>query len=273
MVNEISRIMRNCSNELPWEEKAQHISYLARRMQFAEYPEEVRLGVILEALKKYDKSKRVRSQTRESNSVEDPTSHRNKGMKQQWYMKNGRYESVMFVEATPDSELAKKIREIVKKQGLRIMIVEKAGITIKGLLQRSNPFGTNHCRRDDCMICTSGCSVDCRLRGCVYEYTCVPCNMKYRGQTSRSMYERNKEHMEAWERRDDESPLQRHSNIYHEGERFDVDLKILAKCYGRPSRRMITEAVMIEDLPDEEALNNKNEWTYTKLGKMHLNGQ
>ena len=274
MVNEVIRIIRNCSDELPWEEKVEHITYLAKRMQFSEYPEEVRCKVMMEAIKKYDKlkrTKRLRVDDRERDVIGNVASHWNK--KQQWYTRDGRFESVMFVEATPNSELAKRIREVMKKEGLHIMIVEKAGITIKGLLQRSNPFGTSHCEREECSICEHGSSVDCRLRGCVYEYLCEQCNRKYRGQTGRSIYERNKEHMEAWNRGDDEEPLQRHSNIYHEGERFDVKLNVLAKCYGRPSKRMITEAVMIEELPDDETMNNKKEWTYTKLGKMHLIGQ
>ena len=85
------------------------------------------------------------------------------------------------------------------------------------------------------------------------------------------MYERSKEHITAWNEGDDECPLQRHSNIYHNGNRFDVLLRIVAKCYGKPSRKLITEAVKIDGITDGQAMNNKNEWTYTNLKKVNLN--
>ena len=191
---------------------------------------------------------------------------------QQWYMKDGRFESVMFVEATPRSELAKRVRSVVERLKLKIKIVEKAGITIKGLLQRSNPFGVNHCGREKCLICEGGSPLDCRARGCVYQYVCEECERKYRGQTGRTICERHTEHVEAWDEGDDKCPLQRHSNLYHGGEKFQCNLEILAKCYGRPSRRMITEAVLIGELPEEETMNNRSEWNYTNLNKMNLNG-
>ena len=35
---------------------------------------------------------------------------------------------------------------------------------------------------------------------------------------------------------------------------------------------MITEAVLIGELPEEETMNNRSEWNYTNLNKMNLNG-
>ena len=66
----------------------------------------------------------------------------------------------------------------------------------------------------------------------------------------------------------DDCPLQRHANLYHGGGPFEVRLRVLARCYGRPTRRMITEAVLIDEVPEEMAMNSKREWTYAKLGKV-----
>ena len=55
---------------------------------------------------------------------------------------------------------------------------------------------------------------------------------------------------------------------YHNGGTFNIDVKIMAQCYGKPTTRMITEAVMIEELPDEHSLNSKAEWTYVKLPRV-----
>ena len=191
--------------------------------------------------------------------------------KQRWYAKHGDYESVMFVECTPESEMKKRIRGVIKRLGLKIKVVERAGCTIKGLLQRSNPFGVPNCLRDRCLICAQGCGTDCRTRGCVYEYKCEDCGRVYRGQSGRSLYERGVEHIKAWEKEDDdECPLQRHANLHHGGGHFVAEVRVLARCYGKPTRRMITEAVMIDEVPNEQAMNNKSEWTYTKLAKIHV---
>ena len=77
--------------------------------------------------------------------------------------------------------------------------------------------------------------------------------------------------MEAWDQGVDDCPLQRHSNLVHNGERYNVDLKVVARCYGKPSRRMITEAVMIGEIPDDHTMNNKSEWNYINLSKMSIN--
>ena len=46
--------------------------------------------------------------------------------------------------------------------------------------------------------------------------------------------------------------------------------KIGAHCFGKLTARMITEAVMIEELPDENSLNSKSEWTYVKLPRVNV---
>ena len=57
---------------------------------------------------------------------------------------------------------------------------------------------------------------------------------------------------------------------YHNGETFAIDVKIQAQCFGKPTTRMITEAVRIEELPDENSLNSKSEWTYVKLPRVNV---
>ena len=64
--------------------------------------------------------------------------------------------------------------------------------------------------------------------------------------------------------------MERHSNLYHGGERFEIQIRILAECYGKPSRRLITEAVMIDEIPGHLTMNNKSEWSYIKLSKVHV---
>ena len=269
MVNEIGRILGNCSEEIPWDEAAQHVAYFVRRMQFSEYPEEFRQEAVTEAMRRYDNKKMMDENG--PNTVKKSKDVPNN--KHQWYSQNGKYESVMFVEATPASELMNKVQQVIRRLKMKIKVVERAGATIKGLIQRSNPFGIRDCGRDKCLICCQGCGSDCRARGCVYEYICEECERRYRGQTGRSIYERDKEHIESWEKGDDECPLQRHANIYHGGGNFVAELKILSKCYGKPSKRLITEAVLIDELSNAMTMNGKNEWSYVKLAKVQMHGQ
>ena len=102
----------------------------------------------------------------------------------------------------------------------------------------------------------------------VYQLKCKVCDRKYRGQTGRSEYERNCEHIKDLENKVKSSPLYRHKELFHQNENFDIKVSILARCYGKASRRMITEAVLIGELENNETMNSKTEWSYTKLYKL-----
>ena len=274
LVNEISRILRNCSEDLPREEAVEHVNYLMKRMQFSEYPKQFRTEVALTAMTKYEammeKKDRVDITTPPPSQPQPQTANTQEDAA--WYSKEG-YDSVMFVEATEKSKFAREVRKAVKKLKLSIKVVERAGPTIKSILQRSNPFGIQDCGRGNCLLCAQGEGGDCRTRGCVYEMKCEDCGRMYRGQTGRTEYFRGKEHLLAWIAEEDDCPLQRHANLYHNGGPFEVSLRILAECFGKPSRRMITEAVLIDEIPRGMTMNSKSEWTYVKLNKVQVPGR
>lgn len=187
-----------------------------------------------------------------------------------WYKKDEKYNSVMFVQPTERSELKKKVQQIARKNGVKVKVVEKAGQTVKKVLQRSNPFAKFICGRTDCMVCKFGKQGDCRSRGCGYQLMCKADSRKYRGQTGRSIYERFKEEVRDWKNKSENSPLWRHSELYHEGQDFELDVKIIDRSFGKPSRRMIAESILIEQLGREETMNSKKEWTYVKLNKVQV---
>ena len=93
---------------------------------------------------------------------------------------------------------------------------------------------------------------------------------KYRGQTSRTTYHRTKEHFKKWEDKAEDSVLYKHSVECHGGEKFQVGMKILASCYGKPTTRLITEAIQIEEMPDKNSMNEKTEWNYVKLPRVGI---
>ena len=89
-------------------------------------------------------------------------------------------------------------------------------------------------------------------------------NKHYKGKTSRAIYDRTKEHVKNWNDSEN-SPLHRHSEIYHHGEKFEISVRLLTKCFGTASRRLITETVYISEVKDEETINSRHEWSYFSL--------
>ena len=269
MVNELVRVMRNCSIHLDWNnEAAKHLSYYMRRLQWSGFSKEERYNLLVKALGKYDARKERFMET--GTMYEQTGDVETQKRSADWYKYNGKYESVLFVEATPRSELKKSVQRLVKKHKLKILVVERAGSTTKSVLQKSDPFEHLSCGRDDCVPCKNGSVGDCRNRGTVYELYCKEeeCNRKYRGTTGRSTNERTGEHVSNWERGVEECPLFSHSRLYHGGQRFEFGVKVLRNCYGKPSRRMITEAVLINELSDTETMNSRKEWSFVELDKV-----
>ena len=266
LVNEALRIMRNCSQHLDRRVVTQHLQYFVKRMQYSGYPQEYRYEVLSRAFKVESNSRR-----RPEETDEERRRRREEKKRRGWYDRN-KFDGVMFVNVTPNSELKHRVQDACRRNKMKIKVVEKMNQTVKTTLQRSNPYGWKPCGRVDCYTCNHDIHINCRTRGCVYQIECVECEQivtkQYRGQTGRSSYERTKEHIEKWEAKADDSYLHKHAVQYHNGETFNINVKILAQCYGKPTTRMITEAVMIEELPDEHSLNSKSEWTYVKLPRV-----
>ena len=59
---------------------------------------------------------------------------------------NKRYKSVLFVQATPKSQLQKQYQKVINKHKLKIKVIEKAGTQVKHLIQKSDPFKPNKCQ-------------------------------------------------------------------------------------------------------------------------------
>ena len=262
LVNEALRILRNCSEHLPNSVKTSHLQYLVNRMQFSGYPQSYRYEVMVRAFKKYNTN---RNRTR-----------RRRPDKRKWYNEEI-YDGVMFVDTTPNGELKSRVEKACKKNQMNIKIVEKINSTTKKELQRSNPFGHQHCGRNDCFTCNRELPISCRKRGAVYEMYCVNCketidtpDKAYRGQTGRTTYHRMKEHLKKWEEKTEDSVLHKHSLQCHGGGEFEVSVKVLASCYGKPTTRLITEAIHIEEMPEETSMNEKSEWNYVRLPRVGM---
>jgi uncharacterized protein YktA (UPF0223 family) len=258
MINEVLRILRNCNEHCPWEEVTKHISYFMKRLQFSGYDQSFRYDVMKTALKR-------QKTIMESKSDEPQQKNKNK-----WFQKKSNADAVMFVQSTKNEQLKNEIQRCADRNKINLKVIEKVDNNMRKELQRSNPFKSERCGRPTCKICELESGVDCRARGCIYEMQCEECSRRYRGQTGVSADERIDKHFEDWKRRVEACPLYRHSQLYHEGKSFPVRVKILKNCFGDPTTRRITEAVLIDELSSEETMNGKNEWTYIKLNKISV---
>ena len=115
--------------------------------------------------------------------------------------------------ATPESLLKRSLDEDVKKSGLRIRIVEKSGMYVKRVLQRSDPFNKRTCEREFCFVSRTGSKGPCDSCGVTYEIKCQTYEQKYVGETARSAFTRGKEHLDGMDRAVSQSVLRRMRTI------------------------------------------------------------
>ena len=134
LTQEVLRVLLNCSRLLPWERVVENVNEMVLRMQYSGYSRKFRYEVVDSALKAYRARKKAdqegerplhlpkewRKEEREQEKI---------GKKSSWY-KRGRNEAVIFVPATPKSQLQKKYQKGIKRQGFKIKVVEKAVVQI-----------------------------------------------------------------------------------------------------------------------------------------------
>ena len=58
LVNEATRVLRNGSSELEWEQVTHHLDYFVKRMQYSGYSQETRYKVMKKVIDKHEKIKR-----------------------------------------------------------------------------------------------------------------------------------------------------------------------------------------------------------------------
>ena len=102
MVNELCRIMKNCSVYLPWSEVAEKVSYFVKRMAYCGYDDKFRYAVVKIAVNRH--KKRIEGWKNGEGMFEErrTDSERTEAIrkKRDWYKSDGKYDSVMIVQPT-----------------------------------------------------------------------------------------------------------------------------------------------------------------------------
>ena len=98
--------------------------------------------------------------------------------KSEWFKGGkGSNESLVFVPATPGSELMKRYMSVIAKTGVRVGVAEVPGrsTNLKKRLQKSDPFRKEKCGKEVCLVCAEGDGGRCKVNGVTYTITCKEC--------------------------------------------------------------------------------------------------
>ena len=97
---------------------------------------------------------------------------------------------MIFVPATPGSQLKHRYMKEIKETGFKVRVVEQSETTLKSMVQKSDPFEPKRFAKVDCLVCRADGKGSCRSTGVTYELVCKASCNKNIGETSRSAYTR-----------------------------------------------------------------------------------
>ena len=269
ITQQLLRVLRNCSPDLPWNDVCQHMNKMMIRIQLSGYDKKFRYEVLQSALKAYEIMK-IKDETgevpmyRAKNWKRHQRKKERELKKENWY-KIGGYKSIIFAPATPQSQLAKIWKERIEKSGLKIKVIERAGKSLKSVLHTSRPFKREMCNREDCKICRNGGKGNCDVLGVTYKTECMAGDGEYNGQTSRTAYLRAGEHVDDLEKRKEYSHLWKHCQEKHNGEVQEFKFSVSGTYTHDSLLRQVTEAVKIRNVNEEITMNTREELTSAKL--------
>ena len=176
----------------------------------------------------------------------------------------GGFQTVLFVDATPRSELGERCRGILKEAELKIKVVERSGKLLKRYLARSDQFKPLNCESEECQVCKVNPTLDCKTRDAVYEIKCT-CGENYIGETARSLGERCNEHIKKLKRKESTSIFHQHMIEKHSVTEQALSIHLLATCLNDTMLRQVTEATYIHT--KNPGLNDKEEWGYSNVSR------
>ena len=250
-----------------------------------------RRTVTLGGLKKIEKAKKRKERQRVSRKLGQV------GVQGGWKNKKaGKIpptRSVIFLDNT-GGELARRFQaaeeEAGRVTGYRIRVTESAGTPLSLVLPSTNPWGPQDCGRDDCVLCQQPNEkrINCRKRNILYESECLLCKEDkkvvkagkdmervqmdgkgvYVGESSRSLYERAKEHVADRINNREESHQVKHWISSHEDLKSPpkFEFKIVSS-FKDPLTRQLSEAIRIERRGDS-ILNSKAEFNRCRIPRL-----
>ena len=74
----------------------------------------------------------------------------------------------MFVDATPNGELAAECKKTLTSSELKVRVVERSGQSLRSVLSKSDLFQNGCCGKDTCKVCKASPKINCKTRDIVY---------------------------------------------------------------------------------------------------------
>ena len=138
LTQEVLRILLHCSKHLEWETVSEHVNKFLKKMQYSGYTQPFRFNVVKSALDamKIIKDKEalgIRPVNRPKEWKWKERQEEKQRKKRTWYKKDG-FDSVLFIPSTPGGKLKSIYQREIFKSRIRIKVVQKNGMTLKGQL-------------------------------------------------------------------------------------------------------------------------------------------
>ena len=185
----------------------------------------------------------------------------------------------MFVPATKDSILAKKIKsaEAQNNQGRtsRIKVVERTGSTVEAKLSRKAPWPTVRCEeKQECFYCTTSkeAKTSCRTPGVGYVIICDLCANEegristYQGETGKNLHVRGKKHLQEFKGGCSSNCMVIHNRTFHPqlkcrpgDAKFNFRVE-RSGVFKTPLSRQVNEALRIKNSIADQRMNSGSEW-------------
>ncbi|PFX11897.1 hypothetical protein AWC38_SpisGene24230 [Stylophora pistillata] len=183
LTQEVLRILLNCSRELRWEVVVAHFNHMMLRLQFSGYDQKFRKEVVRSALAAYNRLVELDANGekplyRPRGWKAHERARERKKRRDNWFRKGG-YETVIFVPATPGSQIKRRYTREIKATEFKIKVVEQSATTLKAMLQKSDPFKQRRCTNADCLLCRTDGNGSCRSTGITFELVCRTCKSTY----------------------------------------------------------------------------------------------
>ena len=147
--------------------------------------------------------------------------------------------------------------------GMDVKVVERAGKSVKSDA-KSEPLRDKSCGRATCMSCSTGNEGGCETNSIAYKIECQGClaagkSAEYEGESARNGFSRGLEHQDSLRNEREDSPLWKHCQLVHNGEKQTFSMSVVGS-FQSCLERQINEAVRISSNTADYILNSKSEF-------------
>ena len=172
------------------------------------------------------------------------------------------------------SKMRTVLEEEGRRLGMKLRAVERAGVSVRQQLVRTDLSGGAPCPQGDCVLCVTNPGDQGGLKhhrsGALYTGTCRLCPLEngpgftavYTGETGDSGYVRTSQHKGSIEKKDLNNAFAKHLAQQHpqsEGD-FRAFVFEVLRTFRRSLVRQISEAVAIHGCMATVLLNSRSEW-------------